>query len=100
MLTIYSTFYYVYDNETTLKVKVLMGISLSSYILPVMLNCCHINLIHTFFGMFSYLFLAPTYINVFVVYSFSNIHDVTWGNRATTNGQTDKKQDDFKHYRS
>lgn len=29
------------------------------------------------------MFLAPTYINIIVIYSMANLHDISWGNRVT-----------------
>jgi chitin synthase len=33
-------------------------------------------------GMIYYILLLPSYTNLFLIYAFCNIHDVTWGNRA------------------
>jgi len=32
-------------------------------------------------GMLTYIFMLPTFINIMAIYSMSNLHDVTWGNR-------------------
>ena len=37
-------------------------------------------------GLFTYILLIPMYINVFSIYAFCNLHDVSWGNRPTTQG--------------
>ena len=37
-------------------------------------------------GLIAYILLVPMYINVFSIYSFSNLHDVSWGNRPSTTG--------------
>ena len=37
-------------------------------------------------GLFTYIFLIPMFINVFSIYAFSNLHDVSWGNRPTSSG--------------
>lgn len=31
--------------------------------------------------MIQYLFMLPTFMNIFIIYSFCNVHDVTWGTR-------------------
>ena len=33
------------------------------------------------FGLFSYLFMIPTYVNILGIYAMSNLHDISWGNR-------------------
>ncbi len=37
-------------------------------------------------GLFAYILLIPMFVNVFSIYAFSNLHDVSWGNRPTTTG--------------
>jgi len=37
-------------------------------------------------GLFSYLFMMPTFINVMQIYSMCNLHDISWGNRPSTQG--------------
>jgi chitin synthase len=34
-------------------------------------------------GMIVYIFMLPTFINIMQVYSMSNLHDISWGNRPT-----------------
>lgn len=34
-------------------------------------------------GLFSYLFMMPTFINVMQIYAMCNLHDISWGNRPT-----------------
>ena len=51
-------------------------------------------------GFISYLFLTPTYVNMFTIYSYCNIHDITWGNRATVVDEAVRqKEDQFKSFR-
>lgn len=35
-------------------------------------------------GVIYAIYLSPTYINIFTIYAISNIHDVSWGSRPTT----------------
>ena len=35
-------------------------------------------------GLVCYLILIPMFTNVFSIYSMSNLHDISWGNRPTT----------------
>lgn len=34
-------------------------------------------------GMFTYIFMLPTFINIMSIYSMCNLHDVSWGNRPS-----------------
>ena len=72
------------DSNQTVAIIILvsMGVVIFSQIIPLCINC-KCNLCKIILGFISYLFLTPTYVNMFIVYSFCNIHDVTWGNRAT-----------------
>ncbi len=37
-------------------------------------------------GLWSYLFMMPTFINTMQIYAMCNLHDISWGNRPTTQG--------------
>jgi len=37
-------------------------------------------------GLFSYLFMMPTFINIMQIYAMCNLHDISWGNRPATQG--------------
>ena len=76
-------------GESYFSVLVLAGvIMLSVYIVPMILR--PIDFLSNFagytVGLIAYILLIPMYINVFSIYSFSNLHDVSWGNRPTTSG--------------
>ena len=65
-----------------------MGVVLTSQIVPVIINCSkNCNPCKLFAGFLCYIFMTPTYTNIFIIYSFCNLHDVSWGNR-----KTDKKE--------
>jgi hypothetical protein len=42
-------------------------------------------------GIVAILFLGPTYVNVFSIFSITNIHDVSWGSRP--DGDSGKEED-------
>ena len=44
------------------------------------------NLAGYMVGLICYIVLIPMFVNVFSIYSFSNLHDVSWGNRPSTTG--------------
>ena len=37
-------------------------------------------------GLICYVSMMPMYSNVFMIYSMSNLHDVSWGNRPANTG--------------
>ena len=90
------------DEDPTVAIIILvsMGVVIFSQIIPLCINC-RCNLCKIIMGFISYLFLTPTYVNMFIIYSFCNVHDVTWGNRATNlSEEMQKKDDEFKAFRS
>ena len=36
-------------------------------------------------GLVAYILLIPMFTNIFSIYSMCNLHDISWGNRPTTN---------------
>lgn len=76
-------------DEHHFSLLVLAGvIMLSIYVVPMILRPIDFlsNLAGYIVGLFTYLLLIPMYINVFSIYAYSNLHDVSWGNRPTTSG--------------
>ena len=62
-------------------------IMLAIYTIPFLLR--PIDFLENFkgyvIGLISYLILIPMFSNVFSIYSMANLHDISWGNRPTTN---------------
>ncbi|KAJ2992111.1 Chitin synthase, class 2 [Globomyces sp. JEL0801] len=56
----------------------------STYGLYLAASVMHLDPWHIFTSQIQYLFLLPTYLNVFMIYSFCNLHDVTWGTKGAT----------------
>jgi chitin synthase len=42
---------------------------------------------------FQYLFMIPTYINTFQIYSFCNMHDISWGTKGLESAGHEKVED-------
>ena len=61
---------------------------LSIYVVPMIMRPVDFlgNMGGYLVGLLSYILLIPMFVNVFSIYSFSNLHDVSWGNRPTTSG--------------
>ncbi|KAJ3303799.1 Chitin synthase, class 2 [Kappamyces sp. JEL0829] len=55
---------------------------LSTYFLYFVSSLMHLDVAHCFTSMLQYLFLMPTYAIIFMIYSFCNLHDVSWGTKA------------------
>ena len=59
---------------------------LSIYIVPMILR--PIDFLENFkgyiVGLIAYLLLIPMFANIFSIYSMCNLHDISWGNRPTT----------------
>ncbi len=39
------------------------------------------NFMNYTMGLFSYLFMMPTFTNIMQIYAMCNLHDISWGNR-------------------
>lgn len=93
-------FKYFWEESENVYVAILLTITLvGSYILPPLLNFNRMNLLKYFFGCFILIFLSPTYINIIIIYSMANLHDVSWGNRVTnekSEGETRKNLEQFR----
>ena len=89
----------IYDSDNkvwvgtgihTFSVLLLCGaIMMGVYLIPMILR--PLDFLSNFrlymVGLFSYIFMMPTFINVMAIYSMCNLHDISWGNRpANVNG--------------
>ena len=79
------------DEDPHFSLLTLSGvIMLSVYLVPILLR--PIDFIFNFqqyvIGLVSYLLLLPTFINVMQIYSMSNLHDISWGNRPSVTAGT------------
>lgn len=64
----------------------------------ILLHCAVMTVVK---GIFHYLFLTPTYVNIFLIYSICNIHDCTWGNRPDLLTTEEKnKIEEFEEFRT
>ena len=62
----------------SLMLKILMLTSLSTYFV---VGLIHGELHHVCLAILPYLFALPSFVNIFQIYSMSNLHDVSWGTR-------------------
>ncbi|GEQ70435.1 hypothetical protein JCM33374_g4112 [Metschnikowia sp. JCM 33374] len=68
---------------TNRKLRDLVVSVVSTYILYAIGAVIHGDPSFMVTSFFQYLLLSPSYVNVLNIYSFCNIHDVSWGNRDT-----------------
>ncbi|KNC96957.1 uncharacterized protein SPPG_09498 [Spizellomyces punctatus DAOM BR117] len=54
----------------------------STYGLYVLSSLIHLDPWHVITSMAQYMLLLPVYINVFMVYAFCNLHDISWGTKG------------------
>ena len=84
------------DNEK--QVVIALCAVVVSFALIVILNC---EVWSIFKGAFHYIFLMPTYVNIFLIYSICNVHDCTWGNRPDALSAEEKDRlEEFEEFRT
>jgi len=71
-------FYYAVWEEEDFMLLALYFIGITCFILVSILHCSCGTM---FKSLIHFIILTPTYVNVFIIFSMCNIHDVTWGSR-------------------
>jgi len=53
-------------------------------------------------GFYAYMMLLPTYVNILMVYAFSNLHDTSWGTKGLENqaGAADQQASEMREFRT
>ncbi|KAI8902971.1 chitin synthase-domain-containing protein [Globomyces pollinis-pini] len=62
----------------------------STYGLYLIASLMHLDPWHCFTSMIQYLLILPTFTNMFTIYSFCNLHDVSWGTKGATTMEDSK----------
>lgn len=94
-------FIFFWQETENLYVGILLWVTLvGSYLLPYLLNCWRVKFWKYVVGTFILTFLSPTYINIIIIYSIANLHDVSWGNRATDVKKTEDTQRSLEQFRA
>lgn len=79
-------------------VQMVLGSTFASFGLIVILNCETWTILK---GVAHYIFLIPTYVNIFLIYSICNVHDCTWGNRPDAlNADEKERLEEFEEFRT
>jgi chitin synthase len=77
--TAFATFNYL---RTTPKFRDMFVSVASTYGLYLLCSIIHLDPWHCITSMVQYLLILPTYNNMFMIYSFCNLHDVSWGTKG------------------
>lgn len=104
LLVVTSVFYAIGESLRSLAVLFMLAF-VASFLVPLLLNLRHLKLADFLKGTFYSIYLSPTYVNIFTIYAISNIHDVSWGSRPTTQNQkvmaaASQKDEMYKNYRA
>ena len=86
-------------------------IMLSIYCMPIIMRPLDFltNFKNYTAGFISYMLMMPVFTNVLQIYAMCNLHDVSWGNRPTSQGaeafsakraEQEKLTNDYKVYRT
>jgi chitin synthase len=76
-------------GEHNFSILVLSGVIMCIvFLIPMILRPLDflLNVRTYLIGLLSYLFMMPTFINIMQIYAMCNLHDISWGNRPTTQG--------------
>mmetsp|Transcript_14061 Transcript_14061/g.15710 ORF Transcript_14061/g.15710 Transcript_14061/m.15710 type:complete len:189 (-) Transcript_14061:109-675(-) len=71
-----------------------------SYLVPYVLNFRKIRFFWYLLGVMFLIFLSPMYINIFIIYSMANLHDVSWGSRDTDSKKGDETRKNLEKFRA
>jgi hypothetical protein len=92
---------FFWKNSENVYIAVMLIVTLvGSYILPPIFNFNRMSLCKYFVGVIILIFLTPTYINIIIIYSMANLHDVSWGNRATDENKGEQTKRALEQFRS
>ncbi|KND00536.1 uncharacterized protein SPPG_04845 [Spizellomyces punctatus DAOM BR117] len=64
----------------------------STYGLYVISSLLYMEPWHMITSFIQYLFLMPSFLNILMIYAFSNLHDVSWGTKGDNGNATDLGQ--------
>lgn len=96
-----------YQNESFASLQVLFLFTvIGVYIIPLVQHYDTLKIMDFIKGSVYMVFMTPTFINIIVIYSICNIHDVSWGSRPSgANSLTDTARDkkmsiEYRNYRA
>jgi chitin synthase len=77
-----TAFWLEMGTQTTLR-NIFISLA-SSYGIFIISAIIYIDAFHIFTTILQYIILIPTWINIFTVYAFANLHDTSWGTKGAT----------------
>uniref|UniRef100_A0A7S3JHX8 Uncharacterized protein n=1 Tax=Euplotes harpa TaxID=151035 RepID=A0A7S3JHX8_9SPIT len=92
--------YFWEEQKNSVVGYLLLATVVLSYLVPILLNCRLINYWDYFVGIFILFFLSPLYINIVVIYSMANLHDISWGNRETDQKKSEETKKNLEQFRA
>ena len=104
--TIFLTLYFIYDDGFSFgqwrsQLAAAMILVLGFIFTVIILLNFGTSLKPVLKGVLSYIFMTGSYVNIFLIYSICNIHDVSWGNRPDQMTADEKALvDDYKNERT
>ncbi|KAI9204457.1 chitin synthase-domain-containing protein [Polychytrium aggregatum] len=75
----FNSFSYFFTNKTF---RDMVTSLVSTYGLYIATSVIHLDPWHCVTSMVQYVLLLPMYINIFTIYAFTNLHDVSWGTKG------------------
>lgn len=97
-IVVYFVVYNIDFNNDPKSVAITIGGSVGLLASIVIINCEIITILK---GALHYIFLVPTYVNIFFIYSICNVHDCTWGNRPDTlTAEERERLEEFEEFRT
>lgn len=76
----------IQHNETFRDIVISLA---ATYGLYFFASFIHLEPWHMFTSFIQYMFFLPSYVNILMMYSFSNIHDVSWGTKGDNGSAKD-----------
>ena len=94
-------YYFGQDNFNIYFLVLLMITSIGYFVIPFCIHICNINhRLKYLIAIPILLFLTPMYINIIMIYSISNLQDISWGNRATDDHSMDDTRKNLEQFRA
>lgn len=96
--SIISSIIFLKDNSYQQEVLYAILGTVAIFLITTVVNCASVTILK---GIGHYLFLTPTYVNIFLIYAICNTHDCTWGNRPDLLTQEEKNRlEEFEEFRT
>ncbi|KAL7415762.1 glycosyltransferase family 2 protein [Mrakia frigida] len=69
------------DNSTFRDIVISLGATYGLYLVSSLM---YLEPFHMFTSFIQYLLLLPSFVNILMIYSMCNLHDVSWGTKGST----------------